>query len=299
MAQDLGSSAKASRVGRMEWAQKRQRPYVVCSHCHSSWVFEDRIHKGKVTQCHQCGQAWKATREPQKSWQKWHSKHQITPPPGLGKKGRGRKAGLGESWQVVQKVWGNLPDRCKDEFRAMGWDFDDKVEEPSMYDILKPHLDLLPDAARKSVEQMAGVPSEPTETDITKKLKNAVGQIREASAKKVTLQQKADQAKAQYKSLLEELKQITLTIEKAQQELTEVSKNYGSLLASTQPDEIGTPKAAEKVTTHMEVDPMTGYVDMLAEVGVTLSDEQKTQFEAKLAEQQKKKRRLGESGHCG
>ena len=216
----------------------------------------------------------------------------------LGKKQQGKK-GIPASMAIVQQNWASLPEACRDAFKAAGINFDEAEEEPSLIEMLKPHLATLPETVRQHVEREAGVPA-PKEVDLTKKLKVAVGQIRDLSARKTALQGKADQAKTTYKALLEELKGVTDAIEKSQKELSEVSKEYGTLLAASPVEDASSPKHNTKPAEAMEIEPIEEYQNMLAEVGIMPTDEQKTRMETKWIEQQKKKRRLGPPGkHYG
>ena len=81
--------------------------------------------------------------------------------------------------------------------------------------------------------------------------------MRAQSAKKASLQQRADQARAMHKSLLEELKAVAESIENAQRELEAVSKDYGALLPSQPVEEVGNRKAhGPNEMQSMEVEPI-------------------------------------------
>ena len=189
------------------------------------------------------------------------------------------------SLNIIEKNWEHLPSSCKDAFKAVGVDFDGTEDAPTLIEVLKPHLEKLPDDVKRLVEKEAGVPETPSDLDLTKKLKVAVGLIRDQSAKKEVLQQRADQAKTSYKALLEELKGITESIEKAQQELKAISKDYSARLAAQAKEEVSTPKASPTPEPQaMDEDHMQSYQVMLQEVGVVLTAEQQAQMEAKWME---------------
>ena len=185
---------------------------------------------------------------------------------------------------------------CKEAFKQAGIDYDEKDEpEPDLYAALKPHLDLLPQEVKALVEKQPV--KEEKETDVTKKLNLAVGQIRDQSTKKQNLQQKADQAKATYKIYLEELKQVNESIEQTQKELETLAKSFGSMLKDEPPEE-KTPRSNGGCAMEDEF-AMDVCHNALATVGVTLTMEQKTQLDAAWAEQLKKKRKVGSPGPRG
>ena len=179
----------------------------------------------------------------------------------------------------MQHQWDTLSGECKEAFKKAGIDFDEKPE-------------LLPKDVKDLVESNQ-TGKEATETDVAKQLKQAVGQIRDQNAKKQSLQQKADQAKATYKIYLEELKQINESITQTQQELENLAKSFGSMLKE-EPAEEKTPRALGGGTIAMDEDlPVDACHSALASVGVTLTLEQKTQLETVWAEQMRKKRKVG------
>ena len=229
-----------------------------------------------------------------------HGKNKVTPPPGLGKPKKGQKQ---PHLEVIRKSWSGLPEACKDSFRSIGIDFEEKEQEPDIFEMLKPHL---ADEVKKVVADAAPKQEENTEASLTRQLKQAVGQIRDLSSKKQTLQAKADQAKAIYKNMLEELKQVTEMIEKAQSDMEQLSKTYSSILAKQNVnvnDAPGTPKTKPPPTMDMDMQDQD-MVDMchvaLVSAGVQLTDEQKSQLEEACLDQLKKKRKIGSPArHCG
>ena len=215
----------------------------MCTGCSKSWVFQDRIDRGKVHQCLECGKPWQQSWNGDYAWRNSARKTQkVQPPPGLGKQKKGQKPTYLE---VIKKCWEGLPEAAKDVFKSMGVDGE---KEPDILEMLKPHLDTLPEEVKKVVAEAAPKPEETTEITFTKQLKQAVGQIRDLSSKKQTLQIKADQAKSIYKTMLEELKQVTEMIEKAQKDMEALSKTYSSILArQTEPETPGTPKGHQNL----------------------------------------------------
>ena len=276
---------------------------MVCKGCNGSWVFQDRIDRGKVHQCLDCGKPWQHSVEGQRyKWWSSETKNKVQPPPGLGKSKKG--GGQAKHLEVIQKSWGALPEACKDAFKSVGIDYEEKEPEPDIYKMLKPHLQALPEEVKKVVEQAAPQPEETTEATLTRQLKQAVGQIRDLSTKKMGLQTKADQAKAIYKNMLEELKQVTDQIEKIQKDLENLSKTYSTMLAEQRSTDVpGTPKAAPAfvIDGDMADQDMVDVCHLaLVSAGFKLTEEQKAQLETACLDQLKKKRKIGSPArHCG
>lgn len=127
-------------------------------------------------------------------------------------------------------------------------------------------------------------PDKPEPTLATK-LKQSVDQLKQLADKKAVLQQKADAVKAQYTSLLQELKEMQSKIESAQQDLQQTTTLYNPQLeqekqAAAEEDETWR-LAPEKLMT------------ILAKVGVQATAEQVTDFARQIKETAAKRRKRG------
>ena len=86
--------------------------------------------------------------------------------------------------------------------------------------MLTAHLQSLSGEVKEAVENLLA-PAKEEPKDVTTKLKATVGELRQLSNKKAGFQKKVDNAKDQYKLLLDELKLVQEMIDKEQQQLTE------------------------------------------------------------------------------
>ena len=101
-----------------------------------------------------------------------------------------------------------------------------------------------------------------------------------------------DNAKEQYKTLLDELKVVQEMIDKEQQQLTAQSAAYAKLLKEeTKEEEAPETLVDEDVNDHV--------MKAMAQVGILFTDSQKTELERQLAENMLKRRKKGDSQLSG
>ena len=148
-------------------------------------------------------------------------------PPGLG--GRDRKPVRNPVDDLLKKSWNSLSEDVKKALQSVGIDYTPEPELQPLEEILKAHLEALPKEVKEAVESLVTpVKQEPKE--VTTKLKATVGELRQLSNKKAGLQKRVDNAKDQYKLLLDELKVVQEQIDKEQQQLSAQSEAYAKLL---------------------------------------------------------------------
>ena len=118
-------------------------------------------------------------------------------------------------------------------------------------------------------------PAPASEQDIAIKLKGQVTDLKNLSTKKTHLQEKLDQTKAQYQTLLTEMQELQQKLNDGQQALKLLSEDYMKAVNKE-------PKPAD-LESSMDVDPLPAAVEtFVANLGVSLSDEQKTQLRGLL-----------------
>ena len=171
--------------------------------------------------------------------------------------------------------------------QTVGIDYTLEPEMQSLETVLKARLQSLPGEVKEAVENLLA-PAKEEPKDVTTKLKVTVGELRQLSNKKAGLQKKVDDAKDQYKLLLDELKMVQELIDKEQQQLMAQSEAYAELLKEEMKDECAEelPEVDADVNDHV--------LKALAQVGILRTDSQKTDLEQRLAENMLKRRKKAE-----
>lgn len=141
----------------------------------------------------------------------------IEAPPGLG--GRDKKTNKHPVDDMLKKHWASLSEDVKKALQSAGIDYTPEPELQSLENVLKAHLQSLPGEVKEAVENLL-TPVKQEPKDVTTKLKATVGELRQLSNKKAGLQKRVDNAKDQYKLLLDELKVVQEQIDKEQQQLS-------------------------------------------------------------------------------
>ena len=90
-----------------------------------------------------------------------------------------------------------------------------ELELQPLEEVLKAYLDSLPKEVKDAVVGLIK-PARAATIDVTGQLKATVGELRQLSTKKQSLQRRVDQAKDQYKLLLDELKGVQEAIDHRQ-----------------------------------------------------------------------------------
>ena len=103
-----------------------------------------------------------------------------------------------------------------------------QCEDTDLPSLIKEHLQSLPQGLKAAVEKIV-VPDKPEPTLATR-LKQSVGALRQLLDKEAAIQTKADAVKAQYTSLLQELKELQGKIESAQKDLQQATTLYNKQL---------------------------------------------------------------------
>ena len=193
---------------------------------------------------------------------------------------------------LLKKSWTSLNDDVKKALQSVGIDYTPEPELQPVEVILQAHLEALPKEVKEAVESLV-TPVKQEPKDVTTKLKATVGELRQLSNKKAGLQKGVDNAKDQYKILLEELKTVQEQIDKEQQQLTAQSEAYAKILKEE--------NAEDTSTETVEVDgDMNDHVHKaLAQVGILYTDTQKTDLERHLAENKLKRRKKSEVPSLG
>ena len=111
----------------------------------------------------------------------------------------------------------------------MGLDFTPEPEPQPLEELLKAHLESLPKEVKEVVEGLLK-PAPAASVDVTGQLKATVGELRQLTTKKQSLQKRVDQAKESYKMLLDELKIVQEAIDKEHKQLGNQSEAYAKQL---------------------------------------------------------------------
>ena len=128
-------------------------------------------------------------------------------------------------------------------------------------------------------------PAPTANVDVTGQLKATVGELRQLSTKKQSLRKRVDQAKEQYKNLLDELKQVQAALDKEHKLLGDQSEAYAKQLKDEAlPD---TPPA-EHV---MDPDTTEHVMKAMGQAGIIFTLEQRKELERNLAETLAKRRK--------
>ena len=160
-----------------------------------------------------------------------------------------------------------------------------------MEELLKAHLEDLPKEVKDAVTNLVA-PEKKEPKDVTTLLKVTVGELRQLSNKKAGLQKRVDQAKEQYRVLLDELKSVQEIIDKEQQQLSARSAAYAKILKEETKEAPTTEEAVdEDVNDHV--------LKALAQVGILYTDTQKSDLQRQLAESMLKRRKKSEVQSSG
>ena len=100
-----------------------------------------------------------------------------------------------------------------------------KPPEPDPHEMLKTHMASLPAQVQEAVTRLT-TPAPASEQDIAIKLKGQVTDLKNLSTKKTHLQEKLDQTKAQYQTLLTEMQELQQKLNDGQQTLKLLSEDY-------------------------------------------------------------------------
>ena len=150
----------------------------------------------------------------------------VEPPPGLAGKVK-QQTNVVET--TLRKAWTSLPTDFQTALKELGLDFTPEPEPRPLEEVLKAHLESLPKEVKAVVEGLLK-PASTATVDVTGQLKATVGELRQLSTKKQSLQKRVDQAKEQYKTLLDELKNVQEAIDKERKQLGDQSEAYAKQL---------------------------------------------------------------------
>ena len=193
---------------------------------------------------------------------------------------------------LLKKSWTNLNDDVKKALQSVGIDYTPEPELQPLEVILQAHLEALPKEVKEAVESLV-TPAKQEPKDVTTRLKATVGELRQLSNKKAGLQKRVDNAKDQYKILLDELKTVQEQIDKEQQQLTAQSEAYAKLLKEENVED------TTNETVEVDGDMNDHVLKALAQVGILYTDAQKTDLERHLAENKLKRRKKSEIPSLG
>lgn len=194
--------------------------------------------------------------------------------------------------ELLKKSWNGLSEDVRKALQTVGIDYTPEPELQSLGMVLKAHLQSLPGEVKEAVENLLSpVKDEPK--DVTTKLKVTVGELRQLSNKKAGLQKRVDNAKDQYKLLLDELKMVQEQIDKERQQLTAQSEAYAKLLK----EETNEDTSSEIVEVDGDVNDHV--LKALAQVGILHTESQKSDLERRLAENMLKRRKKSDGPHSG
>ena len=154
---------------------------------------------------------------------------------------------------ALKKGWGNLSKDVQAALKEVGIDYTPEPELQPLEEILKAHLEALPKEVKEAVEGLLK-PSQSAPVDDTGQLKATVGELRQLSHKKQSLQKKVDTAKEHYKTLLDELKTVQEAIDREHKQLGDQSEAYAKRLkeealpGSPAPEHVLDPDMAKLVS---------------------------------------------------
>ena len=276
------------------------RPYVSCRGvgC-NSWLFADRVHK--FEKCTHCGESWhhsakeagwlvkghdKSRKRVQ--WADWNFERRghvwprsrtykqalLCNPPGLPKAFAKKEA---EKHDFVQWIWASLDEGAKQAAKEKGYNFDPAPMPPKTVDLelLKTHLDRLPDEVKEHAQGIVEPTKTPAEQgrECSRAFKDASGNLRSLAERKIQLQGRIDNVKESLRTLLLEMQTLTEEIKSAESEAQR------------------SQEALAKQMLHDTQAPHDGVSGLLAQLGIDLTDEQKDKL-AELACQPRKRSRL-------
>lgn len=204
---------------------------------------------------------------------------QAEPPPGLGTKQKQEGNALEAT---LRKAWGSMPADTQEALKGVGIDFTPEPEMPP--EVLKAHLDSLPKEVKDAVVGLIKPPPA-ANVDVTGQLKATVGELRQLATKKQSLQRRVDQAKDQYKLLLDELKAVQEAIDKEHKQLGDQSEAYAKQLKA---EAVPLAQAHEHV---LDADATEHVLKALGQAGIIFNSEQQKELERNLAETLAKRRK--------
>lgn len=271
-----------------EYPRRKARAYHVCKGCTNSWIWSDRISSTRWG-CTKCGAAWPQSNgnwrtdwSPKKKANlRGRPRHQVAPPPGLGGKTKQQKS---EVEQTLRQAWSSLPTECQQALKGMGLDFTPEPEPQPLEELLKAHLESLPKEVKEVVEGLLK-PAPAASVDVTGQLKATVGELRQLTTKKQSLQKRVDQAKESYKMLLDELKIVQEAIDKEHKQLGNQSEAYAKQLKE---EALPTTPPAEHV---LDPDTTEHVMKAMGQAGIIFTVEQQKELERNLAETIAKRRK--------
>lgn len=149
----------------------------------------------------------------------------LESPPGLSKmKPLKRSKVQQEATELLSTSWASLPEETQTKLQAFGIG-PSKPEEPELKDLLKTHMDALPQQVQQTVSKLTA-PGFCTEREIAAKLKGQVTKLKNMSIRKNQLQVKIDGAKAQYAPLLTDMHELQSKLAEGQKALHQLSEDY-------------------------------------------------------------------------
>ena len=157
---------------------------------------------------------------------------------------------------ALKKGWGNLSKDVQAALKDCGIDFTPEPELQPLEEILKAHFEALPKEVKEAVEGLLK-PPHTAPVDVTGQLKATIGELRQLSHKKPSLQKKVDNAKEHYKNLLDEFKTVQEAIDRGHKQLGDQSGAYAKQLkeealpGSPAPEHVLDPDTTEHVMKAM------------------------------------------------
>ena len=185
---------------------------------------------------------------------------------------------------TLKKAWSTLPPDCQAALKSLGLDYTPEPEPQPLEELLKAHLASLPKEVKEVVEGLLA-PAPATNVDVTGQLKATVGELRQLSTKKQSLQKRVDQAKEQYKNLLDELKQVQAALDKEHKLLGDQSEAYAKQLKE---EAVPLSPGHEHV---LDADATEHVLKALGQAGIIFNSEQQKELERNLAETMAKRRK--------
>ena len=207
-----------------------------------------------------------------------------------------------EATDLLATTWTTLTEDTQTRLQALGIG-PQKPEEPELKDVLKSHMESLPQQVQDLVNKLT-TPEPCTEKEIAGKLKGRVTELKNLSMRKTQLQAKIDNVKAQYAALLTDMQELQTKLTEGQQSLKSLSDDYMKAVNQT-------PTPSELPAAHGEAEQIPMAVESFVHsLGISLTDEQKTQLHGLLKrpnqdqEDPTKRRKtetpaLGKTGQCG
>ena len=149
----------------------------------------------------------------------------LDTPPGLDKLKPLKKTKIQkEATELLEPVWSAMSSELQDKLQHLGIG-PKKPPEPDLHEMLKTHMASLPAQVQEVVTRLTA-PAPVSEQDIAIKLKGQVSDLKNLSMKKTQLQEKLDQTKAQYQTLLHEMQELQQKLTDGQQALKLISEDY-------------------------------------------------------------------------